>query len=243
MAQLTPEQRQHRLRFDYRVATQMRTPVMSVTAYRNVDDLVARRNPVVSDDEGHEATQYLVDYYMKTLVGEGRYSNKTSVKFDLLANGNYPYTPPACFVISEPIPWTPHFTENRPICTDDDLWIDAKGRMLLGHWLVHVAKLLNFDEIPRTENYGGYTPDAARYWREHFNRQPLTPNFPYPPLPAWASSKSLVVFESLEEESLFEPKPIEETGVSRAEASDFAPAEAPDADFQAGPGSLFEPRW
>lgn len=253
MAQLTPEQRQDRLRFDYRVATQMRTPVMSVTAYRNADDLAERRNPVVSEDEGHTATQYLVDYYIKTLAGEGRYLNKTSVKFDLLANGNYPYTPPACFAVSEPIPWTPHFRKGRPICTDDDLWVEARGRMLLGHWLVHVAKLINFDEMPRGGGiYGGYTPDAARYWFEHFKQQPITPNFPYPPLPAWISSKPVVVFESAQTESLFEPKPTEEgtdfsvggTAVfSPVETSDFSPGETSDADFESASGSLFEPRW
>jgi hypothetical protein len=243
MAQLTPEQRQDRLRFDYRVATQMRTPVMSVTAYRNADDLAARRNPVASEDEGHEATHYLVDYYMKTLAGEGRFLNKTSVMFDLLANGNYPYTPPTCFVVSKPIPWTPHFTEDRPICTDDDLWVDARGRMLLGHWLVHVAKLINFDEIPHSGGgtiYGGYTPDAARYWFDHYKQKPITPDFPYPPLPAWISSKPVVMFESAQNESLFEPKEAEAADLSPGETSDavFEPA----SDSRPASDSLFEPR-
>jgi hypothetical protein len=102
------------------------------------------------------------------------------------------------------MPWTPHFSRNRPICTDEEIWLAAKGRLLLGHWLVHVAKLLNFDEIPRTENYGGYNPDAAAYWRAKLNRQPLTPDFPYPVLPPWISSEPINSFAAFDAEDFFE---------------------------------------
>jgi hypothetical protein len=186
MAKLTFEELKSRLKLDYQVVVKMRSPLMSVTAYRNAEDLEKRRNPIVSEEEGHLATHYLVDYYIRTLVGRDEYSDKTSVKFDLLANGNYPYTIPGCFVTSSRMPWTPHFQEGVPICTDHNMWEEAQGRMLLGDWVVHVAKLLNFDEIPRTESYGGLNPDAARYWREKLKMQPLTPNLQYPPLPTVA---------------------------------------------------------
>jgi hypothetical protein len=183
MAKLTPEQLKTRLKLDYQVVVKMRSPLMTITAYRNTTDLEKRRNPIVSEDEGDLATHYLVDYYIRTLVGRDEFSDKTSVKFDLLANGNYPYTIPGCYVISSRMPWTPHFQEGVAICTDHNMWEDAKGNLLLGDWVVHVAKLLNFDEIPRTENYGGLNPEAARYWRDKLKRQPLTPNLHYPPLP------------------------------------------------------------
>jgi hypothetical protein len=64
------------------------------------------------------------------------------------------------------------------------MWEDASGKMLLGPLMVHVAKLLNFDEIPRSDNYGGYNPQAAEYWRTQLKRQPINPHLVYPNLPA-----------------------------------------------------------
>jgi hypothetical protein len=221
VAQLTLQQRQHRLLFDYRVAMEMRTPFVNVTAYRDADDLKQRRNPIVAEQDAHLASQYLVDYFMKALIGPDKYSDKTSVKFDLLAGGNYPYTQPSCFVESAQMPWTPHFSRNRPICTDEEIWLAAKGRLLLGHWLVHVAKLLNFDEIPRTENYGGYNPDAAAYWRTKLNGQPLTPDFPYPVLPPWISSEPVNSFEAFDAEALFEATPVQSQIASEQIDPDF----------------------
>lgn len=183
MRKLSPEQLKTRLQMDYQIVSQMHNPLMSVTAYRNAADLDKRRNPIVSDDEGYLATHYLVTYFIRTLVGRNDYSPKTSVKFDLLANGNYPYTYPGCWVTKSPMPWTPHFKKGAPICIDGDYWEDMEGNMLLGELLVHVAKLINFDEIPRSENYGGYDPAAAAYWREELGQKPLTPNLPYPALP------------------------------------------------------------
>lgn len=188
MAQLTMQQRQDRLRFDYAVATKMRSHIMTVTAYRSTEDLDRRRNPIVSEADGHLATHYLVDYRIRSLIGRGVYHDKFSVKFDLLANGNYPYSRPGCYVISTKMPWTPHFKEHVPVCVDHDLWEASQGKMLLGQLMVHVAKLLNFDEIPRSDNYGGYNPDAAEYWRSELQRQPINPQLVYPPLPAEISS-------------------------------------------------------
>jgi hypothetical protein len=212
MALLTLEQRQDRLRFDYQVAMQMRSPIMAITAYRNADDLEKRQKPIVSEEDSHLATHYLVDYYVQTLIGPGSYSDKTSVKFDLLANGNYPYSRPGCFVVSSKMPWTPHFRKNLPICIDHDMWEDAQGKMLLGPLMVHVAKLLNFDEIPRSDNYGGYNPEAAEYWRTHLNRQPINPHLVYPPLPTEVSLIPAPVMRpksaGSETENFFKPKSV-----------------------------------
>lgn len=188
MAKLTPEQRDDRLRFDYRVVNEMRSPIMSVAAYRSVNDLTARRDPIVSEAEGHLAQHYLIDFNVRTLVGEDRYSLSTSVHFDLLANGNYPLKVPVCWVISNEIPWTPHFKKGLPICIGE-IWEESNGKMLLGQLLIHVAKLLNFEEVPRSENYGGYNPEAVRYWRTKLNMHPITPNLIYPVLPDFVTTK------------------------------------------------------
>lgn len=182
MAKLTLAQRQDRLRFDFLVIKNMNSPIMSVKAYRSLEDMKARRNPINSKDEGASAAHYIADYMIKTLVGEDQYSSSTSVHFDLLAKGDYPFSDPVCWVISNEIPWTPHFSKGRPVCIGE-IWEEAKGRMLLGQMLIHVAKLLNFDEVPRSPNYNGYNGAAVRYWRNKLNMQPITPGLAYPVLP------------------------------------------------------------
>jgi hypothetical protein len=192
MPKLTPEERQDRLRFDYQVVMQMHqkqaqkpNPIMEVSAFRNPDDMEKRRNPILSEDQGHLATHYLIDYHIRTLIGPGEYSDWTAVRFDLQANGNYPFSTPGIFVVEKetPHPWTPHFRSGLPVCIDHDAWSEGQGTILLGQLLVHVAKLLNFDEIPRTATYGGYTPEAAEYWRTNLGGLPITPNLEYPVLP------------------------------------------------------------
>ncbi len=204
---LTPEQLKSRLKMDYQVVTRMRTPLIAVTAYCNADDLEKRRNPIVSEDQGHLATHYIVDYRIRTLVAPDEYYDKFSVKFDLQANGNYPFSWPGCFVISSRLPWTPHFRQGTPICIDHDMWRDKGGRMLFGELVVHVAKLLNFDEIPRTDNYGGLNPPAAEYWRTKLGKQPVTRNWPYPPLPPLVDELTLFSPSSGPSSDLFNPRP------------------------------------
>lgn len=173
-----------RLKFDYQVVTQMHSPMMEVEAYRNIDDLLAQQNAIDSEEEGYLATHYRVDYRIRTLIERGLYSNKTTVRFDLFANNNYPFSEPGCFVIDSPIPWSPHFLdEHHSICIGP-IWEEANGSMLLGELMVHVAKLLNFDEPEYAEpGYGGWNPEAIEYWVTELDRQPLTKNLIYPPLP------------------------------------------------------------
>jgi hypothetical protein len=179
---------QSRLRLDYQVVTLMRSPLLNVEAYQNEDDLKARRNLIRSLAEGHLATYYRVDYHIKTLIGPGHFSNTTTVMFDLFADNNYPDSEPVCSVIESPTPWSPHFYENVAVCTGDG-WKEAEGRMLLGELMVHVAKLLNFDEPPyKNPNYVGYNGEAIKYWESVLGRQPLTKNLPYPVLPTLVPS-------------------------------------------------------
>lgn len=182
MASLTPSQLQDRLKFDYRVAMSMRCPLMLVRAFRNVDDLVKQRNEILAEEESYLATHYRIDYSIKTLIGPGQYSDRTTVKIDLLANSNYPYSAPCCWTISTKTPWSPHFREGFPICISNDLGNLARVRCCWGI-CSFIAKLLNLDETPRSEFYGGYNPEAAEYWRTKLNSQPINPQLLYPPLP------------------------------------------------------------
>jgi hypothetical protein len=174
-----------RLRFDYQVVTAMRTPLLTAEAYRSWDDLEERRDPILSVNEGHLATYYRVEYNVTTLAGRGSYSKKTTVSFDLLSDhNNYPAKEPACFVISEPIPWSPHFhPKSGEVCLGD-IWPESDGNMLLGELMTHVARLLNFDEPEyKQRNYGGWNPEAVNYWVNERDRQPITRELRYPILP------------------------------------------------------------
>jgi hypothetical protein len=188
MATLTPYQLHERLRFDFRIAMSMRSPIMNVAAFREVDDLANQRKPILLEQDAHLATHYRIDYWIRTLIGPGEYSDLTTVHVDLLANHDYPYSAPCCWVTSSRMPWSPYFRDGFPICISYDLWSE---NVLLGELLVHLAKLLNLDEINNSEYYGGYNPEAADYWRTKLNSQPITPNLSYPPLPPNFGSPSI----------------------------------------------------
>lgn len=182
MAGLEKDDLRSRLLLDYRVALRMQNPLMQVTAYRNIDDLKKRRNPIASDQEGHLATHYFVDYQIRTLVGRGIYSDRTGVHVDLHAANNYPFSEPGCWVVEGKMPWSPHFIKGRPICLGE-IWQQARGTMLLGQLLVHIAKLLNFDEVARGGGYVGYNGEAIEYWKTVLGYQPITKHLLYPELP------------------------------------------------------------
>lgn len=174
-----------RLRFDYQTVMAMSDPLMSVEAYRNLDDLKARRKPITSEADGHLAVHYRVKYDIKTLLGPGRYSDSTTVRFDLFANNDYPYKEPVCWVIEDEskTPWSPHFLEGHWVCIGP-IWERAAGQMLLGELMVHIAKLLNFDEPPyENPEYVGWRRDAVEYWVNKLDRQPISKSLVYPPLP------------------------------------------------------------
>ncbi|HEX8335483.1 MAG TPA: hypothetical protein VF621_02065, partial [Pyrinomonadaceae bacterium] len=103
------------------------------------------------------------------------------VYVNLQANKNYPFSEPGCYVESR-MPWSPHFLKGRPICLGE-IWQQAQGTMLLGQLLVHIAKLLNFDEVARGGGYVGYNGEAIEYWKRVLGYQAITKNLPYPELP------------------------------------------------------------
>ena len=54
--------------------------------------------------------------------------------------------------------------------------------MLLAQLIIHVARLLNFDEPP-LQGDDGWNPDAARYWERKLRYGPVDPSVSYPCLP------------------------------------------------------------
>jgi hypothetical protein len=183
MSSLSPEQLSSRLQFDWNITQRMQSPLVTVQAFRNMGDLTRRMNPVTNPADSPKAVAYLVEYRTWSLIGAGQFHDHFDVSMDLMAGGNYPYSQPACFVTSRPIPWSPHFyPSNGAICLGE-LWTAAAGNITLGHLIVHIAKLLNFDEPDREPSYGGWNPKAVAYWRHVMKRQPITSGLAYPTLP------------------------------------------------------------
>lgn len=56
--------------------------------------------------------------------------------------------------------------------------------MLAAQLVVHVMRLLNWDEPDRGAHYLGWTPQATRYWRDVLHGRPISPDLEYPTLPA-----------------------------------------------------------
>ncbi len=182
MPRLNPSQRRERLQFDYEVVMPMCSALMNVSAYRSMDDASCGRSPIQSLRRGHQARVYAVTYQIPTMIGPGQTHVGTTVVFDLLAKGNYPYSEPVAGVVSRPIPWSPHFHQRSGAVCLGDGWSRAKRGMLFAQLAVHVARLLNWDE-PHRPNYAGWCGAAARYWEQVMNCRPITPNLLYPQLP------------------------------------------------------------
>ncbi|HXM58935.1 MAG TPA: hypothetical protein VOB72_26275 [Candidatus Dormibacteraeota bacterium] len=194
---LTQEQLQSRLRFDWHVLSEMWDPVVVGWAYASTSHLERRWDPVESIAQAHRATKYRVDYHVPTLIGPGTFAPVTTIGFDL-AVGDYPYQPPATWVVSEHIPYSPHFRRGAPVCIGD-FWEAGRGQVLLAHLVIHVARLLNWDEVLRGGGYVGWNREAIEYWRRHYQR-PLNPGLRLPSLPSHLThgTDAVALFEPVE---------------------------------------------
>ena len=184
MARYTDTQRRTRIGFDYLSCTEMarRSDVLRLEAYATPGDLRARTGAIADPADGHRAVHYLATYHpLKTLCGPGEFMDTTSIHIDLLANGNYPFSAPASWVVTR-MPWSPHFKQGTVVCIGD-LW-DKRGTTLLGHLIRHHARLLNWDELLRGGGYVGWNGEAIAWHASHYGGRPLTEGLIYPELPA-----------------------------------------------------------
>ncbi len=184
MPKLNPQELQSRLLFDWTIATKMASPLVHIEAFRGVADLSRGKNAIVKQQDGPQACAYLVEYRIRSLIGEGIFHNRFQVTIDLLSGGNYPFSEPACYVTSQPIPWSPHFLAGQGSICLGELWAQSRGAMTVGHLIVHICKLLNFDEPDRGPSYSGWNAAAVQYWRTVLKRQPIEKGLIYPTLPA-----------------------------------------------------------
>lgn len=185
--------RRARFTYDYRVAIAMAqsSSLIDVRAFASQHDLKHRHQPVSATSKGHEAGYYLVHYHVKSLVGRGKFNTGFEVVFDLVSKKSYPEKRAdngieaggiSATCVSTPIPWSPHFLAGSGTICLGSIWRGAK-HTLLAHVIIHVARLLNWDE-PYDDPDSGWNPDAVRWWKKHLHARPITPGLRYPSLPA-----------------------------------------------------------
>jgi hypothetical protein len=176
---LTPQERLERQRTDHKMVAALDAadcPVR-VTGHRTAQDVRANRDPIPAGSQT-APSHYRVVYDFDTLSGPGTRLRPTVVHVSPLANGNYPETPPTAWVISDVIPWTPHFAANVPICHGSHVWIPNRTQLV--DYVIHIGKLLNFDEPPPNAGYHGYNAQAVAYWRSKMRLRPLNPGLRFP---------------------------------------------------------------
>jgi hypothetical protein len=181
VARLTPQQLAERRTGDHRILRQMVGPTFDFTAYRSVTDLQHRRHPITSDADGQHATAYLIELRIRTLIGAGKFRDATRIGIDTNVAG-YPQQEPNTFLLDTPVPYSPHFRQGMPVCIGG-YWADREGQVLLGHLVVHIARLLNWDEVARGGGYVGWNAEAIAYHAHHYGARPLDPDVVYPALP------------------------------------------------------------
>ena len=179
---LSPQDLASRRALDFRVVNKMNTDCYQFSAHRTPQDATTHRNSITDARDARYALHYRARYRIKTLTGPGEYSAYTTIRLDVSSAG-YPFSEPVSWVVEEgesQLPYSPHFARNRPICLGS-VW-RSDGQVLLGHCLIHLARLLNWDETIESGHHG-YNRDAVVWWWEHL-RHPLTPGQIYPVLPS-----------------------------------------------------------
>lgn len=175
-----------RRRFDFKVLTDMRGPVFDFSAYRSTEDLDRRRNAITSESAADGASKYVFRLKVRTHVSATAFSNETEIGIDTDV-ADYPRKPPNTWVISPQIPWSPHFKRGAPVCLGGELWQLTEGHITLGHLVIHIARLLNWDEKGRGQGYVGWNAQAIAHHQKAYKGQPIDPGLVYPPLPRWLS--------------------------------------------------------
>lgn len=176
---LTPAERITRQRSDQLMLAALddcSAPIY-VTGHRTAEDVRANRDPVPVGSRIPPA-HYRVVYDFDTLRAPGSRQRPTIVHVAPLVSGDYPTSQPSAWVISDFVPWTPHFAADVPICHGDHAWIPNRTQLV--DYVVHIGKLLNFDEPAPVPGYHGYNSQAIEYWQTKMHLQPLDPGLRLP---------------------------------------------------------------
>lgn len=172
--------------FDLRVLSDMRCGTFDFEAYRSSSDLETRRHRVKDREAGADVAYYRWIFHIRTHIERTKFANVTEIGVNTDST-DYPRIAPAVWVLSKDVPWSPHFMKNTPVCIGSEIWGSRGGYITLGELVIHVARMLNWDESGRGPDYSGYNRDAARHHAKAYNGKPINPKVRYPVLPAWLS--------------------------------------------------------
>lgn len=182
MPALSPQELRRRLAFDAKVAGGLHSQYLSVRGYTSLENVRAGKVSSPTDAEAGRVVLYEATYAFPMLADEGRSLERAVARFDLLAGGSYPLSAPSVQIVSQPLPWSPHIHRQTGSFCIGSGWNQARGKMLLAQLMVHLMRILNFDE-PRHSD-AGYCQPAYGYWASTLKYGPLHPELVYPVLPA-----------------------------------------------------------
>lgn len=172
--------------FDLRVLTDMRCGTFDFEAYRTSADLSARRDRVTDPSAGAGVTHYRWIFHIRTHISKTTFSPTTEIGVNTDV-ADYPRQPPGTWIISDDVPWSPHFRKNSPVCIGEEIWSPREGHITLGELAVHIAHMLNWDEVGRGPGYFGWNRAAVEHHRDFYGGKPIDPSVAYPVLPGWLS--------------------------------------------------------
>ena len=170
--------------FDLRVLNDMRCPTFDFEAYRTKADLTARRSRVTDPQAGATVTKYRWVFRIRTHISKDKFAPVTEIGVNTDV-ADYPRKPPGTEILSSHVPWSPHFMKNAPVCIGDEIWGPRQGYIALGELAIHIAHLLNWDEVGRGPGYVGWNAAAIAHHKKFYQGRPIDPSVTYPVLPAW----------------------------------------------------------
>lgn len=181
MARLTPAELRSRLAYDYEVMLGLDGP--TIESWRGFVSHAAAAAGVEATPAEAAAglvTLYSVTYAFPMLSEANVRLPRATATFDLTAGGNYPSTDPAVQFVSHPRPYCPRVSPVSGVVCVGPGWFQSRGHMLLAQLVVHVMRLVNFDEPPGGD--GGLNQLAFAYGINTLGRRPLNPGLVYPTL-------------------------------------------------------------
>lgn len=181
---MNPAELRERRAFEWRLLDEMGGDVFYAEAYAKVSDLDAKRSPILREADASDAICYRLGFNIPTFVGAGKFTDFTEIGVDSSV-ADYPLTAPRTWILSEHVPWNPHFMRGSPVCIGPHFWAPKHGHVTVAELAIHIAHLLNWDEKGRGPGYQGWNGEAIAYHKAHYGNLPLDAGIEYPRLPLW----------------------------------------------------------
>lgn len=175
--------------FDFRVLNDMRCATFDFEAFQTMDDLQRHRRIITNPADGARASKYRWTFHVRTHISRDQFAPVTEIGVNSDIT-DYPRNPPATWILSSHVPWSPHFMRNAPVCIGEELWSPTGGHITLGELAINIAHLLNWDEKGRGSGYVGWNGAAIEHHKKSYGGRPIDPRLRYPVLPSWLMGRT-----------------------------------------------------